>query len=639
MTSDPLSNPLRLVALAGPMAGEVLPATGAEVTLGRDPASGICVADRSLSRTHCVLAFEGGGWVIRDLGSANGTFVNGIQIQQQALRDGDQIRAGESVFLLSLRPHPPASAGVELLPEAPSMSTSRLRLEDSQYLNPTPRAPSADSPHVEHHLRALLKLSTALGTIRDEAALFEHVLEHTFGAVPADAGAVALVDARGEMSSSPSRRRSGEGAVPVSRTVLTHVIRERVGILSRDTSVSQSFRGAASLVAAHVRSLVCVPLAARGRTFGALYLTAGDGPGTFDDHHLELVTAIGAITSIALDNLRHLTSVELEADRLRADLHLTHSLVGDSAPMHRVIERIGKLAPTDATVSIYGETGTGKEMVARALHANGARRRGPFVAINCAALTETLLETELFGHERGAFSGAVALKKGKLEVADGGTVFLDEVTEMSPALQSKLLRVLQAREFERVGGTRPIAVDIRIISASNRRLADEVAAGRFREDLFFRLNVVSVTMPPLRDRGEDIALLAKHFLAQYARKAGRIVHGISAPTLQRLMTYRWPGNVRELENAIEHAVVLGSSELVLPEDLPESLLEVPAVPGRELARFHEAVVETKKRVIVEAFAQARRSYVDTARLLGLHPNYLHRVIRNLGLKSQLEGES
>ncbi|MDQ3347639.1 MAG: sigma 54-interacting transcriptional regulator [Acidobacteriota bacterium] len=639
MTIDPLLNSFRLVALSGPMAGEVLPASGAEVTMGRDPASGICVADRSLSRTHCALALETDGWVIRDLGSANGTFVNGIQVQQQALRDGDQIRAGESVFLLCLRPQAAASAGVQLVAEAPSMSTSRLRLEDSQYLNPTAQASSTDSPHVEHHLRALLKLSTALGTIRDEAELFEHVLDHTFGAVPADAGALALVDARGEMSSSHSRRRSGEGAVPVSRTVLTHVIRERVGILSRDTSVSQSFRGAASLVAAHVRSLLCVPLAARGRTLGALYLTAGDGPGTFDDNHLELVTAIGAITSIALDNVRHLTTVEREADRLRADLKLTHSLVGKSEPIQRVYERVEKIARTNTTTLIYGETGTGKELVARTLHLNSDRARAPFLAINCAALTPTLLETELFGYERGAFTDAYALKKGKLEVADGGTVFLDEVSELAPLLQGKLLRVLQQREFERVGGTRTISVNIRIISASNKRLAEEVAAGRFRDDLFFRLNVVSVTLPPLRDRGEDIALLARHFLAQYARKAGRIVHGISAPALQRLMTYPWPGNVRELENAIEHAVVLGSSEVVLPEDLPESLLEVPPVPGRELARFHEAVLETKKRVIVEAFAQARRSYVDTARLLGLHPNYLHRVIRNLGLKSQLEGES
>jgi Nif-specific regulatory protein len=313
-------------------------------------------------------------------------------------------------------------------------------------------------------------------------------------------------------------------------------------------------------------------------------------------------------------------------------------MVGSSPKWIELQRVLARVAPSASTVLILGESGTGKELLARAIHQQSPRARGPFVAINCAALTETLLESELFGHERGSFSGAVAQKKGKLEIADGGTVFLDEVGELAPVIQSKLLRAVQQREFERVGGIRPIRVNIRIISATNKHLAAEVAAGRFREDLFFRLNVVSLNLPPLRDRGGDIEVLARHFVEHYAAKAGRVVRGISPPALQRLMAYAWPGNVRELENAIERAIVLGSSDEILPEDLPESLLELPAASGRELPRFHEAVIETKKRVIVDAFRQARRSYVDTARLLGLHPNYLHRVIRNLDLKSQLESE-
>jgi Nif-specific regulatory protein len=607
------------------------------VTLGRDPASGICLADRSLSRTHCVLAQGGDGWVIRDLGSANGTFVNGVQVRLQKLREGDQIRAGESVFLLFGKPHDADPTGIEIVAAAPSETTSRLRLQDAQYLLPAAPAHAA-TPRVEQHLRTLLKLSNTLGSIREEGELFEKVLDQVFEAIPADEGAVVLVDDQGELVGSHSRPGAVHTSVPISRTVLAQVISERVGILSQDTSLSQSFRSSSSLAAAGVRSLICVPLEAGGRSIGALYMTANGSGEPFDDDHLQLVTAVAAITSIALDNVRHFAAIEREAARLRADLHVTHNLVGASGAMLDVYERVARVARSDTSAVIFGETGTGKELVARALHQNSHRARGPFVAINCAALTETLLETELFGHERGAFTGAVAQKKGKLEVADGGTLFLDEVSELAPAHQSKLLRVLQQREFERVGGTRAIHVDIRVISATNRRLSAEVAAGRFREDLLFRLNVISIDIPPLRERADDIELLARHFLRHYAAKAGRVIRGISAPALQRLMTYPWPGNVRELENAIERAVVLGSSDVILPEDLPESLLEAPAAPGRELPRFHEAVIDTKKRVIIEAFRHGRRSYVEAARLLGLHPNYLHRVIRNLELKTQLESE-
>jgi Nif-specific regulatory protein len=287
-------------------------------------------------------------------------------------------------------------------------------------------------------------------------------------------------------------------------------------------------------------------------------------------------------------------------------------------------------------VLITGETGTGKELVARAVHLNSDRARRPFVTINCASLTEPLLESELFGHERGAFTGAVAQKKGKLEVAEGGTVFLDEVGELAPALQSKLLRAVQQREFERVGGTRPIHVDVRFISATNRNLATEAAAGRFRSDLFHRLNVVQIDVPPLRDRRDDIPVLAGHFLGRFARKATRPLRGIAPDAMKHLAAYDWPGNVRELENAIERAVVLGSSDHILPEDLPEPVLETAAPRLSTLARFHDRVRDAKVRVIVDAFQEAGGNYTGAARLLGLHPNYLHRLIRNLDVKSVLE---
>jgi transcriptional regulator with GAF, ATPase, and Fis domain len=382
--------------------------------------------------------------------------------------------------------------------------------------------------------------------------------------------------------------------------------------------------------------LIAAPLATPTTVLGTLYLSRASAP--FDDDDLQLVAAIGRVAATPLETVRRLAAAQRDAERLQADLGVEYRMVGDSEVMRATYDRIGRTARTDATVLVLGETGTGKELAARAIHANSSRARHPFVAVNCAALTETLLESELFGHERGSFTGAVTQKKGKLEVADGGTLFLDEVGEMAAPLQSKLLRVLQEQEFERVGGTRPIRVDVRLISATNRSLSEEVAAGRFRQDLYFRLNVVSLEMPPLRARRGDISLLARHFLERHARKAGRRVTGFSPDALAMLADHPWPGNVRELENAIERAIVLGSTEDILPDDLPEDVLRRQSgiVSDAEELDFHGAVLQTKKRVIVAAFKRAGRSYVEAARLLHVHPNYLHRLIRNLDLKGELE---
>jgi transcriptional regulator with GAF, ATPase, and Fis domain len=304
-----------------------------------------------------------------------------------------------------------------------------------------------------------------------------------------------------------------------------------------------------------------------------------------------------------------------------------------------VYDRLSRVARAESTVLITGETGTGKELAARAIHLNGPRVHRPFVAINCAAVAENLLESEMFGHERGAFTGAVALKKGKFELADGGTLFLDEVADLAAPLQSKLLRALQQQEFERVGGTRTIKVDVRVIAATNAVLSEEVAKGKFRSDLYFRLNVVNITMPPLRERPSDIPLLARYFLERFGPKAGRRITGFSAAAMSCLTAHRWPGNVRELQNIIERAAVLGIDQAIVPDDLPEDLVESHIAAGTgEGADYHAAVHATKRRVIIEAFRQSGGSYVATARLLGLHPNYLHRLIRVLNLKPELEPE-
>jgi two-component system response regulator HydG len=283
---------------------------------------------------------------------------------------------------------------------------------------------------------------------------------------------------------------------------------------------------------------------------------------------------------------------------------------------------------------VLGESGTGKELVARAIHDLSPRAHRPFVAINCAALSESLLESELFGHERGAFTGAIAQKKGKLEMAEGGTVFLDEVGELAPGLQAKLLRVLQERTFERVGGTHTIALDIRLIAATNRDLASEEKRGGFRLDLYHRLNVVALKTPPLRERGEDILLLARSFLETAAARCRRRVAGIKAETEKILIRYPWPGNVRELQNAIEHAVILGTSECILPEDLPESVLAAIA-PADLPGVYHAALGETRRDCIIRAWQEAGGDHNEAARILGMHPNSLRRLIRHLGLRETL----
>ncbi len=347
----------------------------------------------------------------------------------------------------------------------------------------------------------------------------------------------------------------------------------------------------------------------------------------------DMLGAVATLASAALESVREIENLQVRNALLEEGVET--GILGQSPAIQKLTQLVDRVAPQDATVLILGESGTGKELVARALHARSRRRDAPFVAINCAALTPSLLESELFGHEKGAFTGAAAQKKGKLELAHGGSVFLDEIGEMAPELQAKILRVLQEREFERVGGTRTMPLDIRLIAATNRDLAAEVKRGAFREDLYHRLNVVALRTPPLRDRREDIPLLARHFVARSAARCGRRVEGLSPEAERCLLAYHWPGNVRELENAIERAVVLGESDRILPEDLPETVLESPVAPPIA-GEYQASVGDAKRESILRAWNQAGGDYKIAARKLGLHPNSLLRLIRNLGLRQVLK---
>jgi transcriptional regulator with GAF, ATPase, and Fis domain len=454
----------KLVVLAGPRCGETI-SIDASATIGRDATSQLCIPDHLISRRHCSVEITGSECTLRDLGSSNGTYVNGMPVRERRLTHGDRIRAGGSVLLF-------LQADAEGAGSAP-----------------------ADGRSADDRTRLIAP------------------------------GAPKGADTQEPRADSP------------------------------DAIVAEVLAGRMALQA--------------------------------------------------------------------------HDMVGDSVAMREVYERIRKVAPRDSTVLVCGETGTGKELAARAIHQNSGRASRPFVAVNCAALTESLLESEMFGHEKGAFTGAVAMKKGKFEVADLGTIFLDEIGDLAPALQAKLLRALQQQEFERVGGTRTIKVDVRVIAATNHDLQAAVAAGHFRQDLWYRLNVVAITMPPLRERRTDIPLLAAHFADRYGR--GRAVE-LSPDAIDALRSYDWPGNVRELENAIERAVVLGGCNRIVADDLPEIVLASSTARPRDGAVYHQTVLDVKRRLILDAIEKSGGNYTAAARLLGINPTYLHRLVNNLHLR-------
>lgn len=342
----------------------------------------------------------------------------------------------------------------------------------------------------------------------------------------------------------------------------------------------------------------------------------------------------GEILHIVSQALR-MRSLELENRRLRDELlrppGFVH-LLGASSALERVLKQARSVAATSATVLLSGENGTGKEMLARAIHDESPRSAGPFVGVSCAALPETLIESELFGHEKGAFTNATQARKGRFELANGGTLMLDEIGDLSPAVQVKLLRVLQERAFERVGGSKTLTVDIRLIAATNKDLEAEVEQGRFRQDLFFRLNVVPLVLPPLRERGEDIPILAAHFAAKSAQKYGHVAPDLSPKLIEVLQDYDWPGNVRELENLMERLVVLSNGEGLGLEFVPEKMLRtLPGINTQDESTFEGAVEALKRKMIVNALQAEGGNKVAAAKKLGISRSYLHRLINEFEL--------
>jgi Nif-specific regulatory protein len=620
----------KLVAISGPLKGTLIPLTEEHISIGRSQDNRICLKSEYASRYHCVIEQDADKFKIRDLGSYNGTMVNDLPVKEHWLDHGDQVRIGGSILLFLLRDEeaPSPDLSVEHVADDVTVGTTvELPIERVVHLQ-SPEAPETDRP-AELRLRdmeALFKISLALISTSDMETLQRELLQSIVDLFEAERGAICLTESDGEGIASLYGWHKGAKAsrpVKVNQSIVHRVQKEGIAILVDARLESEGSARVAKRASSTVASVLAVPLAVPDRRFGAIYLDSGDPESRFDKGDLELLTVIAGIAGVAVDNARRIDSLKRESRRLLADGGIKHSLVGESTAMRKVHEFIAKIAPTDTPVLVTGESGTGKELVVRAIHENSRRAEGPFVVINCTALVETLFESELFGHERGAFTGAIAQKKGKFEVANGGTIFLDEVGDLSPILQSKLLRVLQEHEFERVGGTRPIKCDVRVVAATNRDLKEAVSADAFREDLYYRLN-------------EDIPLFTNYFAVKYGAKCNRRVWGVSDEALRCLEGYSWPGNVRELENAIEHAVVLGSGDLILPEELPESVIEAQPAGDASPTAFHEATLEAKKQIVLRAFRKGNGSFVEAARLLGIHPRSLSRMVRNMNLKETLK---
>ncbi len=630
----------RIVGIAGLFQGSIFALPEGEVSIGRDPTNQIYLADASLSRRHCALLRKGSEVHVRDLGSRNATRVNGVPVVERQLDHGDQISVGSSLFVFLLEEKKGTFSSPVIFDDTSTINGAAVFLpqEDSLFLLKDEQANEVGSygaVRLTSYLNALLKIATAIGTIRDRESLQWQLLGFVFDVVPAERGSVLFLDGHGEVSSTAAwdRVRGPDQAVPVSQAVLRRVLREHVGMVVMDVQHDETLRNVAASDELQAVSLLCVPMVVGEKILGVIYLDSKSPTVQFDRNHLQVLQAVAHIAALALENLNRWETLTQENQTLKAEISLKHDMVGSSSRIREVFEFIRRVAATDSTVLIEGESGTGKELVARAIHRNSERAERPFVAINCGAITESLLESELFGHEKGAFTGAASQKKGKVELAEGGTLFLDEISELALGLQAKLLRVLQEREFERVGGTRIIPLDVRVVAATNKDLSSAVERREFRKDLYYRLNVVSVIMPPLRERREDIVELAVHFIEKASRKCKVPAGAISSDALECLKNYDWPGNVRELENAIERALVLGSCERMIGlDDLPEGIIEAGS-SSNEVASYHSALKEVKKQLIQKALQAAGGSYLDAAKALGLHPNSLLRLMRNLKVKA------
>jgi transcriptional regulator with GAF, ATPase, and Fis domain len=569
------------------------------VSVGRDPENDVTVADPSLPPTALHLRQDGDAWTVESHRGAD-LSVNGRRRPSARLSNGDVLKIG----------------GTELRFDAGARAT--------------PASPSARSPALD----TLVAFSERLLAASDTARLLDELLDALIEVTGADKGFLILFEA-GERIVRAARnvaRETIEGTVEsVSDSIIQQVVESRRSLVVGDALHDAHWSGATSVVNLRLCSVMCAPLMQKGEVFGVIYLGNDRVASLFDDGSLEVLTVFAAQASLLLQHALLLDALRRENLALKeaASSRQYGDLIGAGPGMREVYRRIERVAGTDISVLVSGETGTGKEVVAREVHRRSARASGPFIAVNCGAIPEPLLESELFGHIKGSFTGATASRIGKFQAASGGSLFLDEIAEMPASLQVKLLRALQDRAVTRVGDAHPEPVDIRVIAATNRVLEEEIKRGTFREDLYYRLNVVAIRLPPLRERMEDVPVFARFFLQKYAREFGSRVRGFTPAAVLALKKYSWPGNIRELENRVKKAVVLAEKAVVGPEDLDLRTEELePILP---LAQAKE---EFQKRYISEVLDRNGGNRTKTAKDLDVDPRTIFRHLEKLEAERQ-----
>ena len=570
-------------------------------SIGRAGGNDVQIDDRSLADYHAQIVFDGRDFNLNEVDRQGEIQINGKKKRRCKIQHADRLLLGE----------------IELVYSA---------FDESGEERP-------DGERDEHAgeivgLRKLHELSQRLMQSRSLPEQLESLMDAVIEATHAAKGFLVLLE-NGESKISVARhlgRALPEAEQLLSDSIVKKVVESRQPLIVSD-AVNDTFFGASeSVMNLQLSSVMCAPLLAQGQLLGLIYVGNDSVRGLFEERSLDVLTIFASQASLLLQNALLLDQLRSDRDQLREQLHEKSfgDLVGTNPSLVEVFHKVEKVAGHDIAVLITGETGTGKELIARELHRRSPRAGGPFVVVNCGAIPENLMESELFGHVRGAFTGAVATRQGKFQTANGGTLFLDEIGEMPVALQVKLLRALQERTVVKVGDAKPERVDIRIVAATNRRLEEEIQRGAFREDLYYRLNVVNLHLPPLRERGDDVLVLAKFFLQKYTEELNPKVKGFTPNALIAIRKYEWPGNIRQLENRIKKAIVLCDKTLVGPEDLdlyPEALQPImPLTQARE---------EFQRRYILEILERNNGNRTKTARDLGVDPRTIFRYLEGM----------